>query len=311
MADTKPRFAIMGSGGVGGYFGACLTQAGYDTYFIARGAHLEAMRSRGLRVEDPDSSFTVPVRVTHCPAEIGAVDFVLFAVKLWDTESAGSALAQAPLAGPNTAVLSLQNGVDSEHVLSKLFGRRRVLGGVAEISSTITEPGVIKRISQFARLRVGELDHRHTPRCDRLTGALTNAGIEVAYSDNITAAIWNKFLFLSALSGLTALTRQPIGRIREDPDTRALFKQVMKEVLTVARAKGVVLAEDIIVERMQFTDSLPREFMASMAVDLHNGNQLELDWLSGAVVRMGKELEVPTPANTFIYSALKLAKDGC
>ena len=308
MTETKPRFAIMGSGGVGGYFGARLVQAGYDTSFIARGAHLDAIRKYGLRIEDPDESFAVRADATDDPAEIGPVDFVLFAVKLWDTEQAGAACR--PMLGPDSVVVSLQNGVDSEDQLCTLLGAQHVMGGVAEISATIAEPGLIKRVSPFARARIGELDGRHSPRSVRLAEALSQSGIEVDHSDNITEAIWNKFLFLVGLSALTALTRQPIGRIRKDPDTRALFKQVIKEVLAVAMAKGIPLSEHTVAERMQFTDSLPGAFMGSMAIDLERGNRLELDWLSGAVVRLGKELGVPTPANSFVYTALKLSKEG-
>ena len=298
----------MGSGGVGGYFGARLWQAGYDTSFIARGAHLDAMRTTGLRIEGPDESFTLPVNATDNPSEIDPVDFVLFAVKLWDTESASAALP--PIMGQHSAVLSLQNGVDSENVLRVLLGENRILGGVAEISATIAHPGVIKRVSPFARVRLGELNGKRSSRCTQLTAALVGAGIEVEHTDDITRAIWTKFLFLVGLSALTTLTCQPIGRIREDPDTRGLFEQVLAEVLAVAQAKGIALPDGIIAERMQFTDNLPGEFMASMAQDLERGNRLELDWLSGTVVRLGKEFAVPTPANDFVYTALKLHKDG-
>ena len=298
----------MGSGGVGGYFGARMVQAGCDTTFIARGAHLDAIRAAGLRIESPNEAITLPVKATDNPSEVDPVDFILFAVKLWDTESAGAALL--PIMGQHTTILSLQNGVGSETVLGALVGENRILGGVAEISATIIRPGVIKRVSPFARVRLGELDGRRSPRSMRLAAALEDAGIEVEHTDDITRAIWTKFLFLVGLSALTSLTRQPIGRIRKDPDTRRLFEQVLEEVLAVARAKGVALPDGIIQERMQFTDNLPVEFVASMAQDLQHGNRLELDWLSGAVVRLGKEFAVPTPANEFVYTALKLSKDG-
>lgn len=306
--NAKPSFAIMGSGGVGGYFGARLAKAGYDTSFIARGDHLNAIRDHGLRIEGPDESFIVSVHATDDPADLAPVDFVLFAVKLWDTESAAVTLRS--VMSPDSAALSLQNGVDSEDRLCALLGAHRVLGGVAEISATIVEPGLIKRVSPFARVRLGELDRQPSPRSIALATALTRAGIDVDHSDDISKAIWNKFLFLVGLSALTTLTRQPIGRIREDADTRALFEQVMEEVLAVAKAKGIPLAEDTIRQCLQFTDNLPGEFMASMAHDLERGNQLELDWLSGTVVRLGKELSIPTPANSFVYTALKLSKDG-
>lgn len=308
VTESRPSFVIMGSGGVGGYFGARLAQAGFDVSFIARGAHLHAIRNTGLRIEGPEECFTISAHATENPADLNPPDFVLFAVKLWDTEPAGAAL-QACL-GQDSAVLSLQNGVESEDVLCALLGPQRILGGVAEISAAIAEPGLIRRVSPFARVRLGELDHQRSPRSIRLALALGAAGIEVDHAQDIVAAIWNKFLFLVGLSALTALTRQPIGRIREDPDTRGLFEQIMREVLTIARAKGISLPEDTIAERMQFADNLPAEFMASMALDLKRGSRLELDWLSGAVVRLGKELDLPTPANRFVYTALKLVKDG-
>ena len=304
----KPTFAVMGCGGVGGYFGARLAKAGFDVKFIARGAHLNAIKASGLRIEGPDEDFTVYAAATDNPADLEPVDFILFAVKLWDTESAAAALT--PIMGQHCSVLSLQNGVDSESTLPALLGPGRVLGGVAEISATIAKPGLITRLSPFARVRLGELEQRSSPRSAQLATALSEAGIEVDHSDDIVAAIWNKFMFLVGLSAMTALTQQPIGNLRKDPDTRAMFEQIMREVLALARSKGIGLAQDVIVNRMRLVDELPAEIMASMAHDLQRGHRLELDWLSGAVARMGRELGVPTPANSFVYTALKLIKDG-
>lgn len=306
MTDSQPSFAIMGSGGVGGYFGARLAQAGYRCTFIARGAHLAALRRRGLRIDGPDEDFTIaPCTATDRPEDIGPVDFVLFTVKLWDTESAGAACR--PLLGPGAALVSLQNGVDSEPLLCELLGREQVMGGVAQISATISEPGRVTRLSPFASLRVGELDGGISARGKRLAAALADAGLEVELSADIQRALWKKFMFLTGISALTALTRQPVGRIREDPDTRALLVEVMAEVLAVATAKGIGLSEQDLSGSLRFIDTLPAAMRASMAMDLERGNRLELDGLSGAVVRLGRELGLETPANRFICTALKLS----
>jgi 2-dehydropantoate 2-reductase len=305
MNDGKqPTFAVMGSGGVGGYFGARLAQAGYPVTFIARGAHLRAIRDNGLTVEGPEDALHVTADATDSPAEIGPVDFVLFCVKLWDTEDA--ARACAPLIGPETAVVSLQNGVESEDMLAAVLGAQHVMGGVAEIAASITAPGLIHKLSPFHIIRFGELDGRPSARGARLERCLADAGIQTFYSDDIQADIWRKFIFLVGLSALTALTRMPIGPVRDNPDTRALFQQVMQETFAVARARGVALADDTVAQRMAFVDTLPPDMRASMAIDLSQGRRLELPWLSGAVVRLGAETDVDTPANGFIATALKL-----
>ncbi|MDJ0947309.1 MAG: 2-dehydropantoate 2-reductase [Alphaproteobacteria bacterium] len=303
MAEPRPRFAIMGSGGVGGYFGAVLARAGYETSFIARGAHLEAMRTSGLRVEGPDGAFTVaPIVATDDPQAVGPVDFVLVAVKHWDLESAGTACR--PLVGPDTTLISLMNGVESAEVLETLFADQ-VLGGVAEISSTIAAPGQITRLSPFARIRFGELDGARTARADRLEAALSEAGVESEHSAHIRRAIWEKFVFLVGLSALTAVTRCPIGVVRADADLRELLQQVMAEARDVGVAAEVDLGDDLLSKLMAFVDDLPEGMRASMAVDLEQGRRLELPWLSGAVVRLGRSLEIATPANAFVCAALK------
>ncbi len=313
MGDTagggqKPRFAIMGSGGVGGFFGAKLAAAGFPTTFVARGAHLEALRDHGLTVEAGEERRTLPVEATDDPSSIGPVDFVLFSVKLWDTESAAEACR--PLIGPDTAVLSLQNGVDSEQRIAGVLGEEHVLGGVAEISATIAEPGVIRCYSPFQRIRFGELDGRQSERCEMLDAALTAAGIEHARPEDIHVALWTKFIMLVGLSALTAVTRRPVGEVRGDPDTRALLLQVMRETLAVGKASGVALPDDLVETMAERANSLGATVKASMAVDLERGNRLELPWLSGKVVGLGRELGVPTPANGFVVAALKFHQDG-
>ena len=304
MTTSRPSFAIMGSGGVGGYFGARLARAGFDTTFVARGAHLQAMRQSGLRVEDTGESFAVHVKATDDPREIGPVDFVLFAVKLWDTADAGAACK--PLVGSDTAVVSLQNGIDSEEMLESILGRGHVMGGVAEVSATIAAPGSIKKFSQIGLIRFGELDRRRSARAEKLARALPDAGISADLSVDINVAIWNKFVLLTGVSAMTALTRHPIGKVRADPDTRDLLKDIMMEALRVGQTAGVPIEDTVIAERLQFIDNVPAEIRASMAVDLIAGRRLELPWLSGTVVRKGAELGIPTPANAFVCKALKL-----
>ena len=308
MTD-RPRFAIMGSGGVGGYFGGRLAQAGFDVSFIARGPHLAAMREQGLRLDSPlGDAHIKPAHATDDPAEIGPVDYVLFATKLWDTESAGEACR--PLIGPETAVISLQNGVDAEDRLARILGAGHVMGGVAAISAVIGAPGVIDHLGNFAKIIFGELNGARTARGERLMAALDEAGIDATIADDIGKTIWNKFIFLVGLSALTSVTRKTIGPVREDPDCRALLVRVLAETVAVARAHGIALDADSEAERLAFLDNLPAAMTSSMAGDLARGNRLELDWLSGAVVRMGRELGVDTPANDFINTVLKLSAAG-
>ena len=300
----RPTFAIMGSGGVGGAFGARLARAGFPVTFIARGDHLAAIVAHGLRLEAPDDSFTAHAPATDDPAAIGPVDFVLFAVKLWATEPA--ARACRPLLGPETAVLSLQNGVDGLDTLVETLGPAHVLGGVAEISATIAAPGVIEQMSGFGRLRFGELDDSRSLRAETLGNALGDAGIDYEHSPSVQRTVWEKFVFLTGLSALTALTRHPIGAVRDNPLTRALLREVVAEAAAVGRARGVPLPDDLVESRLAYFDTLPEAMRASMAHDLAGGRRLELPWLSGAVVRLGAGLGVPTPANRFVEAALAL-----
>ena len=303
------KFAIMGSGGVGGYFGGRLAAAGFDVAFIARGAHLEAIRRAGLRIESPLGDALIhPARATDAPGDVGPVDYLLFATKLWDTEAAAEACR--PLVGSGTTVFSLQNGVDAADRLGTILGQEHVMGCVSQIAAVIKAPGVISHNSGFAKLIFGELDGRDTPRAEGLLAALTDAGIDAELSGDVVAAIWLKFVFLVGLSALTSLTRQPIGAVREDPETRALLADVMAEAAEAARAGDVGLPDDIVAERLAFIDGLPAAMTSSMAGDLERGNRLELDWLSGAVVRIGRALGVETPANAFITTALKLNAGG-
>jgi 2-dehydropantoate 2-reductase len=303
------KIAIVGAGGVGGYFGARLAASGEQVHFIARGAHLEAIQNNGLQVYSANGDILVkPARATSSPASVGPVDVVVIAVKLWSTEQAVQ--DAAPLVGPNTAVLSFQNGVVAVDTIAKIYGDQRTLGGVAQIAAVIEKPGVIRHTGTMAVLIVGELDGKPSTRAQRFVDACKRAGIDAHLSDDIRKSIWEKYSFLVAASAMTGLTRLPLGAVREDPDTRALAAQIMSEVAAVGKAMGVRLDADLVEKLLKRLDGLPRGMVASMLGDLERGNRLELPWLSGGVVQMGKELKVPTPANAFIVAALKLYIDG-
>jgi len=303
------RFAIMGSGGVGGYFGARLAAAGSDVTFIARGAHLDAIRDAGLRIESSLGDVTVhPARATDRPGDIGPVDVVLFATKLWDTEAAGEACR--PLMGPDTAVVSLQNGVDAEDCLAALLGSDHIMGGVSQIAAVIERPGVIRHNGDFATIIFGERNGATTARAEALRDALTGAGIKTILSDQVDKAIWQKFIMLVGLSALTTVTGQPIGPIRDNVETKHLLEQVMTETAAVAGVRGIADSDEILAKTLTFVDGLPAAMTSSMAGDRARGNRLELDWLSGAVARIGAEVGVATPANQFIVAALMLDSGG-
>ena len=304
------RIAVMAAGAVGGYFGARLAAAGHDVFFIARGAHLAAIRKDGLIVNSVNGDLHLKnVNATDNPADVGPVDIVLFAVKLWDTEK--GAEAARPLLGPDTRVVTLQNGVDSYERVAPIVGAARAIAGVTYVVTVIERPGVIKQASQFQSIICGTSDGRADAPLAAFVAAAKAAGIPITLSDNIERDRWHKFIFLSATSGATAITRQTMGPILADADMRALFRAIMAETLAVGRAKGVALEEAFVDERMAFADkNVPAGMKASMANDLDRGNRLELDWLAGHVSRLGKELKVPTPVNDTVYAALKPYRMG-
>lgn len=303
------KIAVIGSGGVGGYFGARLAASGEDVTFVARGAHLEAMQKGGLKVLSALGDLHLPkVKATNDTKTIGAADVVMIAVKLWATEEA--AAAAKPLIGPKTVAVSFQNGVVAVDTLLPALGKEHVMGGVANIAALIEEPGVIRHNGSMASLFYGELDNKPSARSKALHDACVKAGINGGVVDNIQKAIWEKYVRLVTLSAMTSLTRMPAGPIRSDPDTRALTQQVMEEVIAIGRAKGIRFDDDIVVKQMSNIDWIPATMVASMCGDLRRGNRLELPWLSGMVAKFGKELGVPTPANQFVYAALKLHANG-
>ena len=303
------RIAVMGAGGVGGYFGARLAQAGHDVAFVARGRHLAAMRERGLAVSSALGDVHLPKpAVTDNPATLPPADIVLFAVKLWDTESAAEAIR--PLVAHDGVVVPFQNGVGSVERIGAIVGAERVLGGVAQIAATIAEPGVIGHTGTMARLRFGAVLPAQQPAAEALLAACTGAGIDAELVADIRRALWEKFVFLAAFSGLTSVARQPIGVLRADPDLRAALEAAMREAWTVGRAQGIALADDFIAQLMKFTDGLPAEMKSSMLNDLVAGNRLEAPWLCGAVARMAAAAGVAAPVNSTLYATLKPYCDG-
>lgn len=299
------RIAMMGSGGVGGYFGGRMAANGCDVTFIARGTHLDAIRRHGLRIDSRDMGDTIvdPAQATADPAEVGIVDYVIVGVKLWDTESAARTIQ--PMVGSETTVLSLQNGVECDDILAQVLGDAPLIGGVAFIASSIGEPGVINHIGTMQRVVMGERAGGTSPRVAALHEAMSQAGIVAEISDDIDRTIWEKFVFLVGLSATTTLMRTTLGPIREDPDRRAFLLNVMRETVAVGRSKGVDLPADYAEGRLDFADRLPADMTSSMHHDLERGNPLEVAWLSGAVARFGRDFGVPTPVNQTVFAALK------
>ena len=302
------RIAMMGSGGVGGYYGGRMAAAGHDVTFIARGAHLQAMQEHGLSIESRDLADALirPVRATGSPAEVGVVDCVIVGVKLWDSEATGHAIL--PMVGPDTMMLSLQNGFEGDDVLASIIGAEKLIGGVAFIAASIGRPGVINHIGTMQRAVIGE----HTangggssPRVEALQAAMLDGGITAEISDDIDRTIWEKFVFLAGLSATTTLMRTTIGPIREDADSRRFLFDVISEAVAVGRSKGINLPEDYADDRMKFVDGLPIDMTSSMHHDFERGNPLELAWLAGAVARHGEALSIPTPVNRTVFAALK------
>lgn len=303
------KIAMLGAGGVGGYFGARLALAGHDVRFVARGAHAEAMRSAGLRVKSEwGDAHLLPVAVFTDARDVGTVDLVVVAVKLWDTDAAAPAIL--PMLGPATAVVSLQNGIDKDEAIAGVVGRERVLGGVTYVLATLAEPGLVVQTGKQQSVVLGELDGGSSARVDAVVAAFADGGIDAAASTDVRRATWEKFAFLAANSAVTAVTRATIGAVRSHPATRSLLRDAMQEVVDLARREGVALADDFVAERLRFVDTLPANGRASMAQDLLRGGRLELDWLSGAVVRRAERLGVSTPVHRALYAALVLYAGG-
>jgi len=298
------KVAIVGAGGVGGYFGGRLAQAGEDVVFIARGEHLRAMRGNGLRVDSINGDFRVdPVLATDDPATVGEVDYILVAVKTWQLPDAIETMR--PMVGKTTSIVPLLNGVEAPDRLADVFGAERVLGGTCSVISMIAGPGHVRHAGAQPTIKFGELDHRRSEREERLRNAFSRTeGVQVEVPEDIHVAMWNKYIFIAPWGGAGAVTRAPAGVIRSLPETRALLEHAMEEISLLARARKVAMEREAVRQAMAFIDELPYEGTASMQRDIMAGRPSELDAQNGTVVRLGKEAGVATPVNGMIYSSL-------
>jgi len=303
------KIAIMGAGAVGCYFGALLARNGEEVTFIARGAHLEALRERGLRLRTPREDWTLqPVRATADPASVGPVDVVLLCVKLYDTEPAARAIA--PLVAGGGVCISLQNGVDAQDRIARILGPDRVMGGLAFVSGIIESPGVTWYTSDMSSLRFGEADGRTSPRAGAFSQACAAAGFEARISDDIRRTQWEKFVGLCTNAALTSLMRLPVGQIYADPDLMPIARAAFEEVAAVGRARGIALAADAAERALAMHRAFPPGMYASMYHDLRQGRRLELESFSGLVVREGRAVGVPTPVHGMAYAMLKPFLNG-
>ena len=303
------KFAIMGAGAIGCYFGARLSAAGEEVHFISRGAHLAAMRKNGLKIESDRGNLhlTNPL-LTDNPATVGPVDYILFCVKLWDIDATSESIK--PLIKNGTAILSLQNGVYAEGRLVELLGPEYVIGGSAYTPATIIEPGLVRQYGKLAKLEFSELNNVRTSRIEFLYKACLDSGIDAEIPADIEASLWSKFVTITTLSGATSLCRSTIGPIRSNSWGLNLIKSLANETIEIAKAKGIKLDPEyanIVFERMM---NFPPDTQGSMATDLHKGARLELEWLNGMVSKFGLELGIPTPANDAVMMGLSVHAMG-
>lgn len=308
------RILVLGSGGVGGYFGAQLAKAGHEVYFVARGAHLQAMLAQGLQVQSPLSPVQLqPVQAGSDPGAMHAPDIVLFCPKLWDVKGAARQLKDS--LGPHSLVIPFQNGVESHQWLADVLGPERVAIGVAQIATTIGAPGLIRHTGSFARMRVGlppalAGDASTSARLDAFVGAALAAGIDIQRVPDALRTLWEKYVFLTAMSGLTCLVRLPIGPIRDDPDLRATLQASMQETAALAATQGVAFDSGFVEGQMAFVDGLHADMRSSMLHDLQAGRRLEAPWLCGGVARMAAAQGLPCPVNRTLFAALKPFVEG-
>jgi 2-dehydropantoate 2-reductase len=303
------KVLVMGSGGVGGYFGARLALGGADVTFVARGAHAAAMREHGLTLETPAGTISLPkVQVVERASDAPVPDTVLLCVKLWDTDDALRQIA--PVVGPATCVISLQNGVLKEDALAAAFPKQQLMGGVAYVATRISRPGVITQTGPMQRLQFGEYDGSRSSRATALLQACLAGGINAEIADDIQRVLWEKYVFLAALSGATTTMCRTIGPIRSHPQTRAFLLDLMREVVAVGRAQGVKLPADYAEQRLRLADDVDPGMTSSMHHDLDHGSRLEVRWLSGGVVELGARVGVATPLHRAVYDILVLHSGG-
>jgi 2-dehydropantoate 2-reductase len=297
------KILIMGTGGVGGYYGGLLAQQGHEVTFIARGAHLYALRHDGLTVRSVHGDFAVsPVNATDEPINVGPVDLILFSVKTYHTEDAAQAIRAA--VGRQTIVMSLQNGVDAAERIGNVIGAEHVIGGATWLSSAVEAPGVIRQVSEFRRIVLGELAGGRSERTHSIFEVLNQLGITVEISEKIQKVLWTKFVFISAVSSIGSLTRLPMGDYRSVPQSRRLLSSLMQEVESLARAQGIALDEDVVARSLEFIDNSGPHIKTSMQLDVETAHRTELDSMVGVIGRKGRELGVPTPTADFVYAAL-------
>lgn len=303
------KFGILGAGAVGGYFGARLAETGEDVTFIARGDHLKAIQETGFRVESENGDAHIhPATATDDPAKVGPVDYIFFAVKLFQTEEAAE--FAKPMVGPNTAFVAMQNGVECAGALSQIHGPDKVMNGTSYISAVIAEPGLIKQTGTFASFAFGEQDGAMSERGQKLKQASDRAGLNPTFSDNVESLVWMKFLLIATMSGITTTTRKPIGELRDDPDIRKVIEASLRESIAVGRAKGVTLPDDAYEQQLKRISEFPAPMVASMVHDLNGGKRMELDWMSGAIRRFGQEVGIETPTHDAFYATLKPYMNG-
>lgn len=298
------KIAVIGAGGVGGPFGVALAKAGADVTFVARGNHLAAMKSTGLKVQGGrGESHLFPVQATDDPMSIGVVDVVLNCVKLWDLEDSGHKIKS--MVGPQTAVIPLQNGVDAADRLAPILGKDKVMGGVAQISASITSPGTLTQVGTTMRMVFGEFDQPTSARGEAFLALCQKAGFDAVLSPDIRKELWMKFIMLASNASVMAIARQPLGPLREDADIVAVFRAAYEEVIAVGRASGVNLPDDAMGPVMNFMKTAPAEIKPSMLLDLERGNRLEAPWLGGKVIELGKKFGIPTPTHAMLYALVK------
>jgi 2-dehydropantoate 2-reductase len=303
------RIGVLGAGGVGGYYGALLAEQGYEVIFVARGAHLSALLQRGLRIESVHGDFSLyPVDATDDPTHAGVVDLLLVTVKSYDLEEAAEG-ARA-MVGPCTAVLPLLNGLDAADRLAAVLGEGPVLAGLTHLAATVAAPGVIQHTSRARKITFGERNGATTARTQEILRVLSAAGIDAVLSTSIQQALWEKFLFIASISGVCCLARQPMGIVLATPETRQLYLDTLAEVETLARAKGEALAGDVRDRTVRLTEGFPPLAKPSLLIALEAGRPLELEAMTGTVVRLGLEAQIPTPINRAIYAALKPSAGG-
>lgn len=305
------KLAILGSGAVGGYYGARLARAGHEVTFIARGAHLAAIRERGLRIRSPLGDFVVKARAEQDTTRVGPVDVVIVAVKAYDNATAIPLIA--PLLGPTTAVLTLQNGVDSASDVAAIAGEARTLGGTTYIATALESAGVIVQTGTHRRVVFGEVFDKVSnvsERVARIAAAMIEADIQAEAVADGRVPIWEKFIFLATLAGFTGAARLPIGPVWADPFTRARFLDGAREIERIARAEGVPVAADVVDRIAPYVESIPGSMRSSLLIDLSQGKRIEVEALQGAVVRRGMKLGIPTPIIATLYAVLKPHANG-